>query len=133
MVRYIIAITQSLVPTFVLVKFFHFKKEDTMTKAMLTNDNIELGLAYSFKYLVHYHHGRKHGSLQSYMVLEEPRVLHLETEATGRDCSILGRVETSKLVSTCRNILQQGHTYTKWTNALMLPLPKGQTLKVMNL
>jgi hypothetical protein len=29
-----------------------------------------IGLAYSFRGLVHYHHDRKHGSMQADMVLE---------------------------------------------------------------
>jgi hypothetical protein len=44
-----------------------------------------LGLAYSFRGSVHYHHGRKHGIRLADMVLEEPRVLHLDLEATRRD------------------------------------------------
>jgi hypothetical protein len=40
-----------------------------------------LGLAYRFRGLVHYHHGRKHGSLQTDMALEELRVLHLVLKA----------------------------------------------------
>jgi hypothetical protein len=34
-------------------------------------ENIYLGLAYSFRGLVHYHHGRKHGTVQADMVLEK--------------------------------------------------------------
>ena len=61
-----------------------------MTKATLTKANIELGLAYSFRGLVHYHHGRKHGSMQADMVLEkELRVLHLDLKAA-RNCITLG-------------------------------------------
>ena len=53
-----------------------------MAKATLIRENIYLGLAYNFRDSVHYHHGRKHGSLQAYMVLEERRVLHLDPKAT---------------------------------------------------
>jgi hypothetical protein len=49
-----------------------------MTKATLIKENISLGLAYHFRGSVHYHHGRKHGIMQADMVLEEPRVLHLD-------------------------------------------------------
>ena len=57
-----------------------------MTMATLIKDNIELGLAYSFRGLVHYHHGRKHGGMQADMVLEEElRALHLDQQAAGRD------------------------------------------------
>jgi hypothetical protein len=38
-------------------------------------------MAYSFRVLVHYHHGRKHGSIQAGMVLEELSVLHLDPKA----------------------------------------------------
>ena len=45
-----------------------------------------IGLTYSFRGLVHYHHSRKCGSLQANMVLEELRVLHLDPQAGKRDC-----------------------------------------------
>jgi hypothetical protein len=50
------------------------------------------GLAYSFRGSVHYHHGGKHGSIQTGMVQEELRVLHLHLKAPERDrmCSMLG-------------------------------------------
>ena len=45
-----------------------------------------MGLAYSFRSLVHDHHGRKHGDEQADAVLEkERRVLHLETQAAGKE------------------------------------------------
>ena len=48
-------------------------------------NNISLGLAYSFRGSVYYHHGGKHGSMQADMVLEkELRVLHLDPQAAGR-------------------------------------------------
>jgi hypothetical protein len=37
---------------------------DIMTMAILIKDNISLGLAYRFRDLVHYYHGRKHGSMR---------------------------------------------------------------------
>ena len=40
-----------------------------------------MGLAYPFRGLVYYHHGRKYGSMQADMVLEEPRILHLDLKA----------------------------------------------------
>ena len=51
--------------------------------------SIYLGLAYSFRGSVHYHHGGRHGSVQADMVLEELRVLHLDLQAPG-DCVTLG-------------------------------------------
>ena len=48
-----------------------------MIKASLRKENISLGLAYSFRGSVYYHHGRKHGSIQADTVLgKELRVLH---------------------------------------------------------
>jgi hypothetical protein len=47
-----------------------------------------IGLAYRFRGSVHYHHGRKHGSIQADMVLEEElRVLHLDPKAVRRRLS----------------------------------------------
>jgi hypothetical protein len=57
-----------------------------MTKATLIKENISLGLNYSFRDLVHYHH-EKHGSIQADMVLEkEMRALHLDPQAAEGDC-----------------------------------------------
>jgi hypothetical protein len=52
-----------------------------------------LGLAYSFRGSVHYHHDGKHGSIQADMVLEKKlRVMHLDTKAVRkRLVSMLGR------------------------------------------
>ena len=51
-----------------------------MARATLIKESISLGLAYSFRGLVHYHHG----SMQADMVLEkELRVLHLDLQAAG--------------------------------------------------
>jgi hypothetical protein len=40
----------------------------------------------SFRGLVHYHHGRKHSSIQTDIVLEELRVLHLDQQTTEGAC-----------------------------------------------
>ena len=47
-----------------------------------------MGLAYSVRGLVHYHHGKKHGSsVQADRVQEkEMRILHLDPKAAERDC-----------------------------------------------
>jgi hypothetical protein len=53
-----------------------------MTKATLIKENISVELAYRFRSLVHYHHqDRKCGSLQTDMVLEEPRLQHPDPKA----------------------------------------------------
>ena len=38
---------------------------------------------------VHYHYGEKHGSIQTDMKLEEPRVLHLDLKAARRRLFLL--------------------------------------------
>ena len=48
-----------------------------MTKATFIKE-IYLGLAYTFRGSVHYHYGRKHGSMQADMIQEELRVLYLD-------------------------------------------------------
>jgi hypothetical protein len=47
-----------------------------------------LGLAYSFRGSVHYHHGRKHGNLQADMVLEELRALYIDLNAARKRLSL---------------------------------------------
>jgi hypothetical protein len=64
-------------------------RTDTLTKATLIKDNIYLGLAYSFRGSVHYHHGRTHGSVQADTALEETRIQQLIPEA-GRRRFLLG-------------------------------------------
>ena len=51
----------------------------------LIKDTISLGLPYRVRGSVHYHHGGNHGIEQADMVLEEPRVLHLDPLAVERD------------------------------------------------
>jgi hypothetical protein len=66
-----------------------------MTKATLTKDSIELGLAYRLRGSVHYHHGRKHGSVWADTVLKnELRVLHLDLRVARRrlQCLTLGSI-----------------------------------------
>jgi hypothetical protein len=76
-----------------------------MTKTMLVKASISLGLAYSFRGLVHSHHVL----LQADMVLEGLRVLHLEGSqettslCTGQSLSIEGNLTDH---------LQQGYTYS---------------------
>jgi hypothetical protein len=55
-----------------------------MTKATLIRTTFNWGLAYSFRGSVHYHHGRKLGSIQVGLVLEKPRILLLDLKITRR-------------------------------------------------
>jgi hypothetical protein len=45
-----------------------------------------LGIAYSFRGSVHYHHDRKNGTVQAEIVLEMPIVLYLDSQAAAGDC-----------------------------------------------
>ena len=73
------------------------------------------GLAHDFIGLVHYHHGRKHGSMQADTVLEkELKILHLDPQAAGRECNT-GQAwasETSEPTHLVTQFLQQSHTYS---------------------
>ena len=54
-----------------------------MTMTALIRESISLELAYSFRGLVHYCHGGKHGSVQADMVLvKESRVLDSDLKAS---------------------------------------------------
>jgi hypothetical protein len=48
-----------------------------------------MGLVYSFRDSIHYHHGVKYGSMQAVVVLETKRVPHLDLQAAG-DCLTVG-------------------------------------------
>ena len=54
--------------------------------ATIIKESISLGLACSFRGLVHYHHGGNHHS----MLEKELRDLHLDPQATGRKTEPLG-------------------------------------------
>jgi hypothetical protein len=45
-----------------------------------------LGLAYSFRHLVHYHHDRKHGSIKADILETELRALHFNPTSARRNC-----------------------------------------------
>jgi hypothetical protein len=55
-----------------------------VTEATLIKANISLGLAYRFRGSVHYHQGRKYGSIQAGMVQEELKLLPLVPKAARR-------------------------------------------------
>jgi len=62
-------------------------------------ETIKLGLAYSFRDLVHHHHSGKLGSVQADLVLKEPRVLHLDPKAGRKRCSSAGSQEVGLIPS----------------------------------
>jgi hypothetical protein len=82
--------------------------------ATFIKENISLALTYSFRGLVHCHHGGKHGSMQVDMVLEL-RILHLGPKAAKATVNQLGiswTYETLKLTPTVTHLLQQGDSYS---------------------
>jgi hypothetical protein len=69
-----------------------------MTKATRIKENISLGLAYSFRGSVHFHHGGKHGSIQVDKVVEkELRVFYLDSKAARKRLSSAGSQEGNSL------------------------------------
>jgi hypothetical protein len=46
---------------------------------------------------VHYHHDGKHGNIQAYLILEEPRVLQLDVKAARSRISLAGSQERGLL------------------------------------
>jgi hypothetical protein len=86
-----------------------------MTTASFIKANIELGLAYRFRGLVHYHHGGKHGSMQADIVLEELRALHLDPQAAeGDSVPHWAYLEHGRPQSLppLTHFFQQGYTYS---------------------
>ena len=90
-----------------------------------------MGLAYSFRGVVHYHRGRKHGRVQGDLVLKVLIILHLDLKAarggleshTGPGLS----TEVSKAnPHSCKPSLTRPHL-------LIVPLPVGQAFKHVNL
>ena len=86
---------------------------------LIKKKNIYLGLAYSFRGSVRYHHGGKQGNMHSDTVLEKLRVLHLDLQAAEGDwvtrCSLSignlkARSHSDTLPSTRPHLLQQGHS-----------------------
>jgi hypothetical protein len=63
---------------FIAVKRHHDHGNSYKNKHVIGN--------YSFRVLVHYHHGGKHGSMQADMVLEKKRVPHLVPKVAAGDC-----------------------------------------------
>ena len=64
-----------------------------MAKETFIKDNILLGLAFSLRGLVYYHHCGNYGSFQADMVQEELRILHLDPKAAaGEDWHVRMRV-----------------------------------------
>jgi hypothetical protein len=91
-----------------------------MTKMTLIKANTSLGLTYRFRGSVHYHHGRKHGSIQAGMVLEKELRVLIQRQPEETVSSSLGRAWALRDLKACPHsdtlpsqrphLLQQGHT-----------------------
>ena len=67
----------------------------SLTIAAPRKENISLGLAYSFRALVCYCPGEKHGCMQAELVLEkELKVLHLDLQVAEGHCPIRHSLST---------------------------------------
>jgi hypothetical protein len=94
-----------------------------MTVATFIKENIELGMVFNFRGLVHYLHDRKHGGKQADNVPENELMdLHLDPQAAKGDCHT-GH-ETSKPHFHSDTLL----TPTR-PHLLIMPLPTGQAFK----
>ena len=71
----------------------------------------QLGLAYSFRGLVHYHHGGNHGGKYADTVSEkELRVQRLDLQAGNKDCVTTKPASSDTCPPINPNLLQKGHT-----------------------
>ena len=70
-----------------------------------------IGATLRFRSSIHYHQGGNHGSIETDMVLEELRVLHLDCKAARRRlASSLAKRRVLKSTPTVKHFLQQGYT-----------------------
>jgi hypothetical protein len=86
--------------------------EETHDHAALTEEGVQLGLAYSFRGLIYFHYGGKHGSMWADVGLEkELRVLHPDPQPAGREQHRGWLVLLKpKSPSPATHFLHQGHT-----------------------
>jgi hypothetical protein len=105
-----------------------------MAKATLIKD-IQLGLAYKFRGLVHFHQGRKHGCIQAGTGGGESSTSSFSgsQEKTG---SHVARRRVSLYTLTVLYFLQQGHTSSNKAtlpptspHLLLVPLPGASIFK----
>lgn len=89
-----------------------------------------MGLDYGFRGSVHYDHDGKHGIVKADLVLEEPKVLHLDSKAV--------RHTPLKWAESLSIGDLKGHHYRKAPpptkpGILIVPFLMGQAFKHMNL
>lgn len=83
---------------------------DTMTMATLSKKSFNLGLAYSWRDLVHYPHGGKHGSLLAYLVL---KCSAFESAGSRKETEPLGLPWASEILKSILSdpFPSESHTY----------------------
>ena len=90
-------------------------------------------LAYSLRDSVHYHHGRKGGSLQVDIVLEEPELcMSIQRQTRGVFLLQAARRRVPKSILRVTHFLQQGHSYSNKDtppNSVTSHRPNIQTLE----
>jgi hypothetical protein len=59
---------------------------DTVIKTNIIRGNIKLGQGSRFSDSVHYHHDKKHGSVQEHKIQKEMRVIPVDPKTNWRDC-----------------------------------------------
>jgi len=101
--------------------------KDTRTKPTLIKENVCLGMAYSFKGLVHNPHGGKHDSVQADVVLEELSSTSWSAGTKERLCVTLGITWAVRSQSPP----PQWHTPFNKATPLNSAIPYGQAFKHM--
>jgi hypothetical protein len=111
-----------------------------MTKATLRKKNISLGLAYSFRGSVRYHHGGKHSSMQADMVLEKTREFYIwilrHPEETVHQAARRRLEFYTRQSLSLGDLKAHPHSDTPpptRPHLLVVPLPVGQAFKPMSL
>jgi hypothetical protein len=104
---------------------FYYCEQTQWPRKLLRRTTFNLGC---FRGLVYYHHSRKHSSIHTDMVLEEPRILHLDLKvARGRQYPGWSLSINKISKPTCRVMyfLQQSHTYSNKATPPNSTTPSG--------
>jgi hypothetical protein len=95
-------------PTFISVLGFLLLYRATMTTTTLIKENFELGLAWSFRGLVHYHYGGKHSSTKADVVWRRNWEFNIWT-GQQQEVNWFEHLRLQSPLVT--HFLQQNHTY----------------------
>lgn len=99
--------------------------QEKMYDQLFSGKTFDLGLAYGFRDLVYYDHGRKHGSVHAEIELKQLKVLHFDLQTSkGRLCHSRQRIIIRDL-KTCL------HTSCKNNVFLGMRVEFRQTLELL--